>query len=344
MLSRVAESVYWMSRYVERAENVARFVDVNYNLTLGNTSPLREQWSPLVYTTGDHQDFEERYSQATRENVLQFLLFDSENPNSILSCISNAREAARTVREVLPSGIWEQLNRFYLLVRDASKTDAPIHQPYDFCDSVRMASNLLIGIQDSSMLHDEAWSFVRAGRFIERADKTSRIVDVQYFLLLPKVRDVGSTIDVIRWSSLLKSADALNMYRRSHGRLAPEKVAQFLILDPIFPRSIRFCVAQVEDCMKRMKHGDGAGEDLPSEKLTAQLLNRLEEITIEEIIDQGMHAFIDHVQGALNLLGSAIHNDYFNAQAERLQAFGQSQSQTQTTETETRTTETVSQS
>ena len=335
MLSRVAESVYWMSRYVERAENVARFVNVNYNLTLGDSSAFGEQWSPLVYTTGDHQDFEKRYAQPTRDNVLQFLLFDSENPNSILSCISNAREAARTVREVLPSEIWEQLNQFYLLVQDASKTDTPIQQPYDFCDSVRMASNLLIGIQDSSMLQDEAWSFVRAGRFIERADKTSRIVDVQYFLLLPKVRDVGSTIDVIRWSSLLKSADALNMYRRIHGRMVPEKVAQFLILDPIFPRSIHFCVAQVADCLQRMQQLGGAVEDVSSAKLIAQLLDRLDKITIEEIIDQGMHAFIDHVQGALNLIGSSIHNDYFHTQAERLQVFGQTQTSGSLTQSQT---------
>ena len=193
-----------------------------------------------------------------------------------------------------------------------------------------MASNLMIGIQDSSMLHDEAWSFVRAGRFIERADKTSRIVDVQYFLLLPKVHDVGSTIDVIRWSSLLKSADALNMYRQTHGRMAPGKVAQFLLLDPSFPRSIRFCVAQLADCLQRMEQAGQSGEDLPSVRLVAQLQSRLDEITIEQIIDQGMHAFIDHVQGALNQLGISIHSDYFSKQTTRLRVHEQSQSQSQT--------------
>lgn len=319
MLSRVAESVYWMSRYVERAENVARFVDVNYNLTLGDESPLAEQWSPLIYTTGDHQDFEERYSDASRENALQFLLFDPENPNSIQSCIGKAREAARTVREVLPSGIWEHLNRFHLLIKNASKESVAIEQPYDFCESVRMASNLMIGIRESSMLHDEAWSFARAGRFIERADKTSRIVDVQYFLLLPKAQDVGTTIDIVRWSSLLKSADALNMYRRSHGRIVPNKVAEFLILSPLFPRSIRFCVSQVEQCLSRMRQLGGGVEKLPSEQRAAQLLARLDEISIDQIVDQGMHAFIDHVQGALNVLGTAVQGDYFNTDRQQQQ-------------------------
>jgi uncharacterized alpha-E superfamily protein len=314
MLSRVAESVYWMSRYIERAESVARFVDVNYNLTLGDSSSLAEQWSPLIYTTGDQEDFRNRYGKANREKALKFLLFDAENPNSILSCVSRARESARTVREVLPSSFWEQLNRFRMLVVDASESGDACSQPYDFCAAVRTASQLLTGIANSSMLHDEAWSFKVMGRFMERADKTSRIVDVQYFLLLPKVEDVGSSIDVIRWSSLLRSADALEMYRRTHGRIVPEKVAEFLILDPIFPRSIRFCANQVEKCLGDMRQSDPQREELPSEKLTRQLTSRLNTVRIEEIIDQGMHAFIDQFQGAINALGNVVYADFFNTE------------------------------
>lgn len=325
MLSRVAESVYWMSRYTERAENVARFVDVNYNLTLGNSSSLSEQWSPLIYTTGDHEDFQERYGDTTRENALKFLLFDAENPNSILSCTKNARECARTVREVLPSSIWEQLNRFRMLVLEASKSGNALAQPYDFCESVRTASQLLSGIASSAMLHDEAWSFSQMGRFIERADKTSRIVDVQYFLLLPKAEDIGSSIDVVRWSSLLKSADALDMYRRTHGRIVPANVAQFLILNPIFPRSIRFCVNQVQACLSNMRYYDSAREDLPSEKLCGQLSNRLNSVMIEEIIEQGMHAFIDQFQGAVNSLGNSVYADFFNTENQRERFVGQQQ-------------------
>jgi len=275
MLSRVAESVYWMSRYIERAENVARFVDVNYNLTLGDSASLSDQWWPLINTTGDHQDFRERYADASRENALKFLLFDAENPNSILSCIAKARECARTVREVLPSSIWEHLNRFKMLVQKASDSAEALAQPYEFCESVRTASQLLYGIANASMLHDESWSFSKMGRYIERADKTSRIVDVQYFLLLPKAEDVGTTVDIVRWSSLLKSADALDMYRRTHGRILPNKVAEFLILDPLFPRSIRFCVDQVEICLSSMRKKDVSRDELPSEVLVSQLSNRL---------------------------------------------------------------------
>ncbi|MEL7498297.1 MAG: alpha-E domain-containing protein [Planctomycetota bacterium] len=342
MLSRVAESVYWMSRYVERAENVARFVDVNYNLTLGETSTFREQWLPLIHTTGDESDFQARYGEPTRDNALRFLLFDAENPNSILSCISNARECARTVREVLPSAIWEQLNRFRLLVLKSSETGKAYEQPYDFCESVRTASQLLAGISISSMLRDESWSFEQMGRYIERADKTSRIVDVQYYILLPKVEDVGTSIDIVRWSSLLKSADALDMYRRTHGRIVPAKVAQFLILDPIFPRSIRFCANQFQSCLNRMRQNESEREDLPSERLASQLTNRLNSVSIDEIIDQGLHLFIDQLQGAINSLGNIVYADFFNTtnQTERrfiqqATASGPNASQSQTQQTTT---------
>ena len=324
MLSRVAESIYWMSRYVERAENVARFVDVNDNLAIGDNSAIAEQWLPLVNTTGDHEDFHRRYGEPTRREVLQFLLFDGENPNSILSCIEKARENARTVREVLPSAMWEQLNRFRRLVVDASRSGDALEQPYDFCESVRTASQLLAGIAQSSMLHDEAWLFKEMGRFIERADKTSRIVDVQYYLLLPRVEDVGSTIDIVRWSSLLKSADALDMYRRTNGRIVPRKVAQFLILSPIFPRSIRYCIARVQRCLDGLQQIDAARDLLASDKLAAQLLGRLSTVAIEEIIDQGMHVFIDQFQGATNALGNMIYSDFFNTENQRQRFFGQS--------------------
>ena len=318
MLSRVAESVYWMSRYVERAENVARLVDVNYNLTLGESSNLTDQWLPLIYTTGDQDDFEKRFGQPTRENTLKFLLFDADNPNSILTCISQARENARTVREVLPSAIWEQLNRFRMLVIAASESGNAYQQPYDFCESVRTASHLVTGIATSSMLHDEAWSFGQLGRYMERADKTSRIVDVLYFLLLPKVEDVGSSIDIVRWSSLLKSADALDTYRRTHGRIVPDKVAQFLILAPIFPRSIRFCVDRVQECLANMRAVEPGSPILPSEKLASQLAERLNQVTIDEIIEQGMHAFIDQCQGAINALGNIVYDDFFNTARQTL--------------------------
>jgi len=212
-----------------------------------------------------------------------------------------------------------------MLVEKASESGKAYDQPYDFCESVRMASQLLNGISIASMLRDEAWSFSQIGRYIERADKTSRIVDVQYFLLLPKVEDVGSSIDIVRWSSLLKSAEALDMYRRTHGRIVPNKVAEFLILDPLFPRSIRYSVDLVESHLTSMREKDAARDDLPSEVLISQLQARLSSVTIEEIVDQGMHSFIDQLQGALNSLGNIIYADFFNTLNQHQRFVGQRQ-------------------
>jgi uncharacterized alpha-E superfamily protein len=313
MLSRVANCVYWMSRYVERAENVARFIDVNYNLTLGHTEPLQEQWAPLVYTTGDHEMFAERYDGFTRENVLRFLVFDEANPNSILSCLQQARENARTIREVISSAMWEETNKFFHMARSAARDSAMIEQPYEFCSQVRRASHLLVGATDATMSHGEAWHFGRMGRLLERADKTSRIVDVQYFILLPDPKDVGTTLDVVRWSALLKSASALEMYRRMHGRIVPARVAEFLLLDPHFPRSIRFCLTKAHASLHRITGSEANSFINRSEQRLGLLRAEVDYTSVQDIIERGMHEFIDQFQTRLNLVGEAIDKDFFEA-------------------------------
>src|SRR6266481_9861007 len=193
MLSRVAESIYWMSRYVERAENVARFIDVNLQLMLDSSfGQLEQQWKPLVSTTGDDAAFEKRYGEATQPSVIRFLTFDGENPNSILSCIRAARENARTVREIISSEMWLQLNKFYLMVTSAAVAPNRMDSANDFFNEVKEASHLFNGITHATMTQGEAWHFCRLGRQLERADKTSRILDVKYYLLLRSTEDVGT--------------------------------------------------------------------------------------------------------------------------------------------------------
>jgi len=321
MLSRVADSVYWLSRYVERAENVARFIDVNENLTLGETDALRSQWSPLVYTTGDQARFEEHYDTSTREDVLHFLLFDKENPNSIHSCVAAARENARTIREVLPSVVWEELNKFFFMVRSAAGDESLYSQPQGFCEKVRLASHLIVGATDATMSHGEAWHFSRAGRLIERADKTSRIVDVQYFLLLPDANDVGTALDVVRWSALLKSATALEMYRRQHGKIVPKRVADFLILDRHFPRAVHFCLIRALESLRSITGSDAGTFRNLSEQRMGRLCANMDYTGIDDIIRRGMHEYIDDFQKQLNLVGEAICQDFFTThQAQQQQA------------------------
>lgn len=341
MLSRVANSVFWMSRYIERAENVARFLDVNFNLTLGEGEGLSRQWAPLIYTTGDHQLFEKLYGPANRDNVLAFLAFDQRNPNSILSCVTQARENARGVREVIPGAIWEQINKFYLMVSSAAKAvHSPNHQTNEFCDAVKLYSNTIVGLIYATMSQGEPWHFGRIGRLIERADKTSRIVDVQYFLLLPEPQDVGSSLDILRWSALLKSASALEMYRRIHGRIAPERVAHFLILDRQFPRSMHFCLLNVQQSLHEITGSVAGTFANRSEQLVGRLGAELDYTTVNDIVQGGMHEFIDSFQRRLNALGEAIHRDFFtiaerpatpqphlNSTASPRQAQGQAQGQ-----------------
>ena len=313
MLCRVANSVYWMSRYVERAENVARFVDVNHNLTLGMGEAFHEQWSPLVYTTGDHQLFESLYPQHTRANVLQFLAFNKGNPNSIISCLYKARENARTIREVISSQMWEELNKFYHMVRVEAGVPAVLDEPHEFWDRVRRASDLLVGVTDTTMSHGEAWHFSRIGRLIERADKTSRIVDVQYFILLPDPRDIGSTLDVVRWSALLKSTSAWEMYRRQHGRILPANVADFLVLDRRFPRSMHYCLIKAHESLQEITGSANGTFQTRSEQWMGRVRSQMDYTSVHDLIDQGLHEYIDTFQTQLNRIGAAIDEEFFTA-------------------------------
>lgn len=311
MLSRVAGSTFWMARYVERAENVARFIDVNLNLTLDLGSGIGEQWAPLVFTTGDHAEFTERYGEPTREKVIQFLTFDDENPNSILSCLRQARENARTVREMISSAMWEELNKFYLMVRAAAHSQDAIESPFDFFSKVRLGSHMLEGIKEATMSHGEAWHFNRLGRLVERADKTSRILDVKYYVLLPTVAEVGTPLDTIQWSALLRSASALEMYRKKNGRITPQQVADFLILDRDFPRSMHFCLIKAEESLQAITGGTNGNFRTSAERQLGRLRSQLGYAHIREIIDQGLHEFIDRFQVQLNVVGDAICDTFF---------------------------------
>ena len=171
MLSRVAESIYWLNRYIERAENVARFIDVNVHLTLGKQQRGIDLWRPLITTTGDDQEFDERYDgSASRENVLNFLLFDDSYPNSVLSCVKLARENARRIRQILPLVVWEQLNLFYHMVCDAAR-EKDFKGVQDFCEQVRLTSHLLGGAEDATSTKGEAWNFARLARMSDLLDK-----------------------------------------------------------------------------------------------------------------------------------------------------------------------------
>jgi len=311
MLSRVASSIFWLNRYIERAENYARFIEVNLNLSLDLPRGTAEQWEPLVATTGDHEAFIARYGKATKETVIRFLATDAANPNSILSCLAAARENARSVREIISTDMWEQVNRFHLQVRDAVVRGLSTQNLHAFLTDVKANSHLFLGITDATMSHGEGWHFARLGRLLERADKTSRILDVKYFMLLPTVAEVGTPLDIIQWSALLKSASALEMYCKQHGRIAPNPVAEFLILNPNFPRAIRYCLIKAEDSLHAIAGSESDRRNNLVEKRLGRLRSEMDYIDMAEILSGGLHEFFDSFQFKLNRTDDAIYETFF---------------------------------
>ena len=312
MLSRVADSIFWMSRYIERAENVARFIDVNCHMILDLPVGSAEQWEPLIITSGDQERFAAGYGgAATQGNVIRFLAFDAENPNSIVSCLRAARENARSVREIISSEMWEQVNTFYLMVTAPEAARRAGEAPHEVFTEVKMASHLFSGLTETTMSHGEAWHFCRLGRLLERADKTTRLLDVKYFILLPRHTDVGSPFDDIQWSAVLRSASAFEMYRKRHGRIAPDRIVEFLLLDREFPRAVHSCLNIAEESLHAISGTPVGTFRNPAEQRLGQLRSELGYARVEDILGHGLHEFLDGLQLKLNAVGDAIFETFF---------------------------------
>ncbi|MFN6105464.1 MAG: alpha-E domain-containing protein [Planctomycetaceae bacterium] len=324
MLSRVANSIYWMSRYVERAENVARFIDVNLNMSLDLGPEMQRHWAPLIYTTGDQEAFHAIHPEADQESVIQFLTFERQNSNSILTSLSAARENARTVRDMISSPMWEELNKFYLLVTSATPSQV-LDSPFEFFTQIKLDAHTLAGVTEYSLSHGEEWNFHRLGQMLERADKTSRILDVKYYVLLPAASDIGTQLDTNQWAALLKSASALEMYRKAYGRITPQSVADFLILDREFPRAIRFCLARAEESLLAITGGEHGTFQNRAEQQLGRLRNEFDYTNIDEILQAGMHEFIDRFQKSVNRVGDAIFDTFFALRSVPTQSQWQSQ-------------------
>jgi uncharacterized alpha-E superfamily protein len=311
MLSRVADSIYWLSRYTERAENIARIIDVNLRLDLDLPPGLGGQWEPLVLITADLPLFVEHYGEPTRANIIGFLTFDEDNPNSIARCLAAGRDNARSVREAISSEMWEQINSFYHLSRSPQFRELVSSDPYGFFSRIRRESLLFAGVVDATMSHDEGWHFARLGRELERADKTSRILDVKYFLLLPALTDVGTPLDDLQWSALLRSASGFEAYRKRFGRISPQRVAEFLLLDPRFPRSIQHCLNAAQDSLRALSNSAVGTFQNTAEQRLGRLAARFAYASIGEIVAGGLHQFLDSFQRELNEVGDAISDTFF---------------------------------
>jgi uncharacterized alpha-E superfamily protein len=311
VLSRAAEALFWMCRYAERAENTARFLDVSLNVALDLPDPSGDPWAGVVAATGDQSGFFARYEAPNRDSVVRFLTVDADAPNSILSCLRYARDNARSIRDSISSETWEQLNKWYLSVREATASGNIVQEPYEFLAAVKEASHLFVGVTYLTMTHGEGWHFGRLGRLLERADQTSRIVDAKQQLIQVKSGDVGASLDETHLAALLRSVSALEMYRKKYGRIEHSQVICFLVLDKLFPRSIRHCLDKAQHSLHAIT--DTRSDALVSrpERLLGRLAADYEYAAIEEIVGQGLHEHLDGLQLKLNEIGAAIHETYF---------------------------------
>jgi len=316
MLSRVANLVYWMARYLERAENTARIVDVNAQLVLDLQSRQAaddpKSWEPLVYVTGDEEKFFELYGEAVTERaVIEFMLFDKRNPSSLISCIAFARENARCIRDQLSGDVWETLNTFYLRLKSDDFGRYAQLGSAEYLNRVKTQIQLLFGVADSMIPRTDLWWFFQLGRHLERADNTSRILDVKYYMLLPDVSTVGSALDMVQWSSVLRSCSAFEAFRRSRrGQLNLERVVDYLLRDPVFPRSILFSIAEAEQTLGQISATSSHLDDSRPTRLLRELRVELEHIDVTAVIGDGLHEFLDDVQMKISDIHAAIQETF----------------------------------
>ena len=311
MLSRVAHSLYWMSRYIERAENIARLLDVNLQFLFDfqdiTHTKLNTYWESLILSTGDEELFAKFYETADSRTVTEFLAFDLRNPGSILACVYAARENARMIRDQISLEMWETINELHLFLKSHSTAAVWAEGPQEFFAKINRASHLFQGLTASTYSRSEGWEFIEFGKYIERADKTTRILDVKYHILLPSATDVGGALDTAQWQAVLRSASALEAYRRYYVReILAWKAAEFLVFSDSFPRSLHFCVAQVDEFLRRILGETSGRPRSPASRASRRLLADLQSLTITEVLQQGLHEFLMEIQTTLSTISDEV--------------------------------------
>ena len=311
MLSRVADRIFWMSRQVERAENMARILGVTSNMALLGSKNLQEQnlVAPLAITDTEAA-FRERHERLTLPALIEFLALDEGNPSSIYSCLKWARENGHAVRWQITSEMWETLNTTWLEMRAMRRKEVTGARATQFLDWVKDRSHLFRGVTYGTILRGEAFNFARLGSFLERADNTARILDVKYHILLPSVKDVGGALDYYQWAALLRSVSSLETYRMLYrDQIYPIKVAQLLILEQRMPRSLAACFHQIIEALDRIT----GQNDSAAKRLAHELQAGVTYADIEEIFQDGLHEYLSRCLTDINELGNRIQRAYLGA-------------------------------
>lgn len=310
MLSSTAEHLYWMARCMERAENTARMLDITYRMSLlkhATQEPFQE-WAAILSISGLHYEFGQRFDAIDADSVVQFMALDETNPASIISSLGAARENGRAERGTITSEMWEALNHTWLMMGEKRAAGLPADGVSGFFDWVKERSHLSRGLTYGTMLRDDAFSFMRLGTFLERADNTARILDVKYHILLPSLQDVGGAADYYQWGALLRSVSAFESYRKVYrDAITPRRVAELLILNADMPRSLRACLAEVH----RVVHDLNGPRGAELRRRVGMLDAELKFGRIEEVMAQGLHEYLTALLARIYAIGDEVSRTYF---------------------------------
>jgi uncharacterized alpha-E superfamily protein len=316
MLSRTAENLFWISRYMERAETIARLLEVGSRNSLipSVEGGYRNEWESILQASGTAGGFSEKYGDPVQRNVESYLFFDLDNGSSIASCISQARENGRIVRTALTSQVWDGLNTAFQEMNEMRRTERSKLSLSDLIDWTIRSASMVRGAIEDTQLRNDGYCFLHLGYALERADATARLLDVKYFVLLPQVDYVGSGLDNYQWRTILRAMSAHRSFNWAYGgELTPAKIADFLILNMKSPRSLIRCATQASENLDSLAHGyERTGE---AQVCASALLAGLSEIDVDDVFDQGLHEFLTGVIEGVNRLTGAIYEQYLSGEA-----------------------------
>ncbi|MGD8591299.1 MAG: alpha-E domain-containing protein [Gammaproteobacteria bacterium] len=312
MLSRVAERIYWMARYVERAENTARMINVNTNLLLDLPRRVTLGWQPLIEITGSKKLYDEHYTEINERNVVKFLISDTRYVGSLINSLVAARENARTIRDIIPREAWEKVNDLYLHTKNQLPQALARRNRFDFLGYIISSTQGTTGLLAGTMTHNFGYDFLRIGRNLERADMTSRIIDVRSANLLPEESEDLLPYETIQWMSVLQSLSAYQNYRQQvQSRVQRGEVLKYLLQDIYFPRAFNHCIHEVQSSLKNLPRHMG-----PIRHLN-QIIRSVETAQLDNISKKALHRYIDQLQAQLASLNETISATYFSIQEEQ---------------------------
>jgi uncharacterized alpha-E superfamily protein len=310
LLSRTADNLYWMTRYLERAETAARLLEVGARMALiPSAHGFRNEWDSLLRATGSADAFARKYGEPVQRNIESHLFFDRDNPSSVASCITQARENARIVRTALTSQVWDALNTAFQELKSLERQPRSELELGRLTEWTTRHTAMLRGAIDATQLRRDSWDFMNLGYLLERADSTARLIDVKYYVLLPSVGFVGSGLDNTQWTMLLRAMSAQRAFHWAYGgEVTAQKIAHFLILNPQSPRSILACAEAIAHHLDRLARA--YRRSTPAQDRARHLLAGLAELRTEDIFEEGLHEFLTRMIGDIAALGTVIHDVY----------------------------------